>query len=228
MIYVHRLIARAAAAVLAVALPGVVVAADAAAGMQKAQVCIACHGPEGVSATPAIPSLAGQPAQFIATQLLMFREGKRKDPQMSPFAANLTNTDLNNIAAYFTAQKLTLPAVTADAAAAESLKSKKQAEATRNQVSEETLKLQRAVEQLAAAREVAALEYQLAQSGVEAAQTRLDAGTGGLHDLVDARGQASERYLISQDADFEYQRARLNLLRATGELEKWALPNATK
>jgi outer membrane protein TolC len=116
----------------------------------------------------------------------------------------------------------------ADAAAAESLKSKKQAEATRNQVSEETLKLQRAVEQLAAAREVAALEYQLAQSGVEAAQTRLDAGTGGLHDLVDARGQASERYLISQDADFEYQRARLNLLRATGELEKWALPNATK
>ncbi|MDB5808320.1 MAG: Cytochrome c, class [Betaproteobacteria bacterium] len=119
MIYVHRLIARAAAAVLAVALPGVAIAADAAAGMQKAQVCIACHGPEGVSATPAIPSLAGQPAQFIATQLLMFREGKRKDPQMSPFAANLTNTDLNNIAAYFTAQKLTLPAVTADAAAAQ-------------------------------------------------------------------------------------------------------------
>src|SRR5712671_1311295 len=58
----------------------------------------------------------------------------------------------------------------ADAAAAESLKSKKQAEATRNQVSEESLKLQRAVEQLAAASEVAALEYQLAQSGVEAAQ----------------------------------------------------------
>ena len=95
-------------------------------------------------------------------------------------------------------------------------------------MSEETLKLQRAVEQLAAAREVAQLESQLAQSGVEAAQTRLDAGTGGLRDLVDARGQASERYLISQDADFEYQRARLNLLRATGELEKWALPNATK
>ena len=116
----------------------------------------------------------------------------------------------------------------ADAAAAESLKSKKQAEAARNQVSEETLKLQRAVEQLAAAREVAQLEYQLAQSGVEAAQTRLDAGTGALHDLVDARGQASERYLISQDADFEYQRARLNLLRATGDLEKWALPNPTK
>jgi outer membrane protein TolC len=113
----------------------------------------------------------------------------------------------------------------AQGAEADALKAKKQAEAARDKVSEETLKLQRAVEQLAAAREVAALEYQLAESGVEAAQTRLDAGTGTLRDLVDARGQASERYLISQDADFEYQRARVGLLRATGELEKWALQN---
>lgn len=116
----------------------------------------------------------------------------------------------------------------AQGATADALKAKKQAEAARNQVSEETLKLQRAVEQLAAAREVAQLEFQLAQSGVDTAQTRLDAGTGALHDLVDARGQASERYLISQDTDFEYQRARLNLLRATGDLEKWALPNSTQ
>src|SRR5258706_7382307 len=116
----------------------------------------------------------------------------------------------------------------AEGAAAESLKAKKQAEATRNQVSEDTLKLQRAVEQLAAAREVAQLEYQLAQSGLEAAQTRLDAGTGALRDVVDARGQASERYLIFQDSDFEYQRTRMTLLRATGELEKWALPDSTK
>lgn len=113
----------------------------------------------------------------------------------------------------------------AQGADADALKAKKQAEATRNQVSEETLKLQRAVEQLAAAREVAQLEYQLAQSGLEAAQTRLDAGTGTLHEIADARAQASERYLLFQDADFEYRRVRMNLLRATGELEKWALPN---
>jgi len=116
----------------------------------------------------------------------------------------------------------------AEGASADALKAKKQAEATRNQVSEETLKLQRAVEQLAAAREVADLEYQLAQSGLDAAQTRLDAGTGALRDVVDARGQASERYLIFQDSDFEYQRARVSLLRATGELEKWALQNPSK
>src|SRR4051812_32391088 len=111
---------RAAAIFIAAALPYLTFAADIAAGMQKAQVCVACHGPEGVSANPTVPSLAGQPAQFTATQLLMFREGKRKDAQMSPFAANLTNTDLNNLAAYFAAQKLPAPASTLDAAAAES------------------------------------------------------------------------------------------------------------
>ena len=35
--------------------------------------------------------------------------------------------------------------------------------------------------------------------------------------------QAAERYLLFQDADFEYRRIRLNLLRATGDLENWAL-----
>jgi outer membrane protein TolC len=114
----------------------------------------------------------------------------------------------------------------AEAAEAEALKAKKQAEATRDQVAEETLKLQRTAEQLEAAREVAQLEYQLAQSGLEAAQTKIDAKTGTLHELADARTQAAERYLLFQDADFEYQKVRLNLLRATGDLEKWALPGA--
>ena len=78
--------------------------ADAEAGRQKAQVCVACHGSGGNSVNPAVPTLAGQPQQFIVTQLFMFREGKRKDAQMSPFAANLSNADLNDLAAYFTAQ----------------------------------------------------------------------------------------------------------------------------
>jgi len=114
----------------------------------------------------------------------------------------------------------------AKGADADALKARKQAEATRNQVSEETLKLQHAAEQLAAAREIAQLEYQLTLASVEAAQTRIDAGTGTMHELADVRIQASERYLQFQDADFEYQRARLSLLRATGDLEKWALPGS--
>jgi outer membrane protein TolC len=111
-----------------------------------------------------------------------------------------------------------------DAAKAEALKAKKQAEATRNQVAEETLKLQRAAEQLEAARDVAQLEYQLAQSGLEAAKTKIDAKTGTLHELSDARVEAAEKYLLFQDADFEYRRVRIGLLRATGDLESWALP----
>lgn len=84
--------------------------ADAETGRQKAQVCIACHGPDGNSANPLVPSLAAQPQQFIVTQLFMFREGKRKDAQMSPFAANLSNADLNDLAAYFSARPHAPPA----------------------------------------------------------------------------------------------------------------------
>jgi cytochrome c553 len=83
--------------------------ADAAAGKAKAAVCVACHGPDGNSANPAVPSIAGQPAQAIATQLFQFRQGSRKDPQMSPMAANLSNADMNDLAAYFASQKMAPP-----------------------------------------------------------------------------------------------------------------------
>lgn len=105
----------AAAAAFAVALPLLLLVseatgADIEAGRQKAQVCTACHGPEGNSANPIIPSLAGQPAQFISIQLYQFREGNRKDAQMTPLAANLTNADMNDLAGYFSAQKAATPA----------------------------------------------------------------------------------------------------------------------
>jgi outer membrane protein TolC len=109
----------------------------------------------------------------------------------------------------------------ASGADADALKAKKQAEAVRNQVSEETLKLQRSVAQLEAAREVAALEYEVSQSALDAAQGRTSAGTATLHELDDARAQAAERYLASQDAALELDRARIALMRSTGELEKW-------
>ena len=65
----------------------------------------------------------------------------------------------------------------ADAADALALKAKKDAETARNQVSEETLRLQRSVEQMAAAKEVADLEYQVAQSNLESLRVRVDSGT---------------------------------------------------
>ena len=109
----------------------------------------------------------------------------------------------------------------AQSADADALRAKKQAEAAKNQVSEETLRLQRSVEQLAAAQQVADLEYQVAQSSLEATQVRVEAGTATVHDAEDARNQADERFNALQDANFQLERARIILLRATGELETW-------
>ena len=72
----------------------------------KAEGCAACHGPRGVSQNPAIPSIAGQPHQFIVTQLVMFREERRKDPLMSPVATKMTNAEINGLADYFSKQAL--------------------------------------------------------------------------------------------------------------------------
>jgi outer membrane protein TolC len=110
----------------------------------------------------------------------------------------------------------------AQVADAQALHAKKDVEATRNQVSEQTLKLQRSVQQLAAAQQVVDLEYQIAKSNLDATQVKLDAGNATLHDLDDARNQANERYNVLQDANLELTRARISLLRATGELESWA------
>jgi cytochrome c553 len=80
---------------------------DVEAITKKAEVCVACHGPDGNSANPVVPSLAGQPKQFVTTQLVMFREGIRKDPVMSPQSANLSNADIDDLGTYFSAKTLT-------------------------------------------------------------------------------------------------------------------------
>lgn len=104
---------------------------------------------------------------------------------------------------------------------ADAVRAKRAAEATRNQVSEETLKLQRSVREMEATQQVAHLEYEISQASLDAAQTRIDAGTATVKDLADARSQAAERFLTLQDVTFELQRARIGLMRSTGELEKW-------
>jgi cytochrome c553 len=76
-------------------------AADIAAGKEKAELCVACHGEEGISQTENIPSLAGQPDQFIQWQLVFFRSGTRKNEQMQPIVEQLNNDDIRNLGAYF-------------------------------------------------------------------------------------------------------------------------------
>ncbi|WP_158669382.1 c-type cytochrome [Bradyrhizobium guangdongense] len=76
-------------------------AADVAAGKAKAQVCAGCHGENGISQTENIPSLAGQPDQFLQWQLVFFRAGSRKNEQMQPIVEEITNEDIRNLGAYF-------------------------------------------------------------------------------------------------------------------------------
>jgi cytochrome c553 len=74
------------------------------AGATKAAVCSACHGPNGNSANPEWPRLAGQSAVYIAQQLRLFRSGTRDNPIMKPLAAGLSDQDISDLAVYYEAQ----------------------------------------------------------------------------------------------------------------------------
>jgi cytochrome c553 len=88
-------------------------AADVEAGKRKAEVCAACHGADGNATVPGTPSLAGQPVYFTHWQLIKYRDGRRKDAQMSPFAKNLSDVDMADLAAYYASQRaLPRPATT--------------------------------------------------------------------------------------------------------------------
>lgn len=79
--------------------------ADLEAGLRKSEPCKACHGADGNATIPDTPSLAGQPVFFTHWQLIKFRDGRRKDSRMTPFAVNLSDTDMADLAAYYAAQR---------------------------------------------------------------------------------------------------------------------------
>jgi cytochrome c553 len=86
-------------------------AAEAAAGRQKAVPCAACHGPLGLSTQPDAPNLAGQPALYVATQLRAYRGGTRNHEVMSLMAKPLSDADIDDLAAWFGSLKVTVQPV---------------------------------------------------------------------------------------------------------------------
>lgn len=91
--------------ICATALSGQALAADAAAGKEKAaQVCASCHGADGNSSDPQYPSLAGQYENYLVQALKEYKNGNRKNPIMSGFAAGLSEDDMENLAAWFSSQ----------------------------------------------------------------------------------------------------------------------------
>jgi cytochrome c553 len=79
----------------------------AQAGSAKSAVCSSCHGPNGNSANPDWPRLAGQSAVYIAEQLRLFKSGVRNNPIMKPLANTLSDQDISDLAVYYEAQTVT-------------------------------------------------------------------------------------------------------------------------
>ncbi len=97
----------AAGITVAVAISGtspVLAAGNVEAGRTKAAACMACHGPDGNSLVAAWPKLAGQLPLYIEKQLHDFKTGRRKNDQMSPMAQPLSDQDIEDLAAFFSAQ----------------------------------------------------------------------------------------------------------------------------
>lgn len=87
---------------LAALMSPAVIAADLEAGKAKVStVCAACHGAAGVSVSDAIPNLAGQRVAYLERQLKALKDGSRKNELMNAIAAQLSNDDIANVAAFF-------------------------------------------------------------------------------------------------------------------------------
>lgn len=74
---------------------------DPAAGKEKSALCMACHGPAGMSVNDLWPNLAGQKEQYLLKQLKAFHSGQRYDPLMTPVAKMLSDKDMENVAKYY-------------------------------------------------------------------------------------------------------------------------------
>ena len=78
--------------------------ASAAEAPAKASTCVACHGADGNSMNPEWPSLAGQNFDYLVRQLNYFRSGQRNNALMAPMIAGLSDSDVDELAAYYAAQ----------------------------------------------------------------------------------------------------------------------------
>ncbi len=105
-----RLVAAALAAIALGAMQDAAAKGNVEAGKTKAaQACAACHGADGAKpSAPDQPILAGQHYDYLVKALADYKSGKRKNPIMKGFAANLSKQDIEDLAAWFASQKSSL------------------------------------------------------------------------------------------------------------------------
>jgi cytochrome c553 len=87
---------------------GACMAGDVKAGRAKALMCQACHGLDGLSKVPDAPNIAAQTEPYIVAQLQAFKSGARKNDAMSVVAPPLSDADIDDLAAYFSAIEITV------------------------------------------------------------------------------------------------------------------------
>jgi outer membrane protein TolC len=218
--------------------------ADAIKTLRESIPVLAENSPEGDTASRAAQA---SPAVEIAQQSAIVKQLRAKGEHKghyptADFAAQygVINTSLTNFEKFFVPGSFQPHNVTfglvvrlpflnatqrarAQAADAEALRARKEAEQAKNKASLDALKLQHNVQQLLAARDVAQLRYELAQSQLDASHARLQAETAPQRELQNASIEAAERTLDRVNIDFALERAQVELLRATGELQQWAL-----
>ena len=102
-----RRVALGAVAVM-IAFPSPAIPGDAAAGRVKTRACVTCHGVDGMSRVPSAPNLAGQNEWYLAKQLSDYRSGKRTHRFMSIVARNLSDADIDDLAAWYASIKITV------------------------------------------------------------------------------------------------------------------------
>ena len=83
-------------------------AGDVKAGADKAMMCQACHGLDGLSKAPDSPNIAGQIEPYLVAQLQAFKTGVRKNDAMSAVTPSLSDTDIEDLAAYFSAIEISI------------------------------------------------------------------------------------------------------------------------
>jgi cytochrome c553 len=82
---------------------------DAKAGRAKAEsVCAVCHGVDGLSKIPEAPNLAGQNENYLIEQITAFKSGERKNEMMSVVVQDLSDADIENLAAYYSAIEISV------------------------------------------------------------------------------------------------------------------------
>ena len=96
-----KLLLKTSVVIAMLSLTANVFAGDAEVGKAKSALCAACHGADGISLADIWPNLKGQKEGYLVKQIKAFRDGERIDASMQPMVANLTDEDVDNLAAYF-------------------------------------------------------------------------------------------------------------------------------